>query len=99
MAFEASSAVTVKLKAVPAMTEPGAATEKCVARMGGGTLKLTPPPPPHALSSHNPQISNNKKNFFMTPPEFAPSSPARRTWLPKRCARLDSSAQTLLPIV
>ena len=28
--FEASSAVTVKLKAVPAVTEVGAVTEKCV---------------------------------------------------------------------
>ncbi len=36
--FEALSAVSVKLKAVPAVAEAGAVTEKCVAAAGALTL-------------------------------------------------------------
>ena len=41
--FEASSAVTVKLKAVPAVALAGAVTEKCV---GGAALTLMEPEVP-----------------------------------------------------
>jgi hypothetical protein len=59
--FEASSAVTVKLKAVPAVAEAGAVTEKWVAR---GVE------PPHALRTHKLEIEiRTNRDFFIAPPE------------------------------
>jgi hypothetical protein len=62
--FEASSAVTVKLKAVPAVAEAGAVTEKWVA---WGVV-----PPPQAVRRHKPEIEiRSDRDLFMTPPKNA----------------------------
>jgi hypothetical protein len=56
--FEASSAVTVMLKAVPAVTLAGAATERWVVT-GGGGLDEAPEPPPQAVSSRAVSTAGN----------------------------------------
>src|SRR5208282_448787 len=70
--FEASSAVTVKLTAVPTVAEAGAVTEKCVAvRGGGGTSRdVVELGEPQALRKYALQTKSKKnKDFFMTPPK------------------------------
>ncbi len=66
--FEASRAVTVMLKGVPAVSAVGLLTEKCVATagVGGGGAELAPPQP---ARSHKLERKNkNNRDFFMTAP-------------------------------
>jgi hypothetical protein len=73
--FEASSAVTVKLKAVPALTLAGAVTEKCVAAgVGGGGLGVPPDSPPQEVNSTAVSTAGNhwKARKRCISPPFAP---------------------------
>ncbi len=67
--FEASRAVTVMLKGVPAVSVVGLLTEKCVvtAGVGGGSAELALPQP--ARSRKLESESKNSRNFFMTSPQ------------------------------
>src|ERR1700730_6977740 len=62
MPFDASSAVTVKLKAVPAVSVVGLVTEKCV------TTAFVVEPPPHPPRINNPpNTMKSTKEFFTLP--------------------------------
>jgi hypothetical protein len=79
---KASSAVTVMLKAIPAVgVGVDEATEKCVATGGGGGGA----PAPHPLSIHKPQIEiSSNRDFFMTPSQAFEAFLAIRSYLHMR---------------